>query len=358
MKQYLRKQLFRIHRIIGLLVGALLLLLSTTGAILVFSEEIDHSLHSNIYHITPGTQPKPLQELMNQARLSLRGNAPYLYFLRLPQEPQEPAVIRAEYSSDHKIYIYLNPYTGEVIHQHTGKGNLNGFLLYLHFTLLSGKTGATIILIGGILLLISVVTGILVYRKAISKVLFFRVKLEWHSRTRRWRNLHRIVGVWALLFNLLIAFTGIMIERKVLDARKKGDDTIATPALAVSYETLLSKARAQIPEFKPVSIRPPKKNGDPVRVLGHAREAAFWGLYSSSVFFDAHTGNVKKTVDFSQAPFTDKFNACIVPLHFGNYGGIPVKILYSLFALTPGLLSVSGFLIWYRRKYIIKTHQR
>lgn len=334
----------------------MLLLLSITGSMLVFSDEIDHALYANAYHVTPETQRKPLQELMQQAQQALPGH-PYLAFVRLPQAADESTVLRAEYAADHKVYIFLNPYTGKILQQYSNTDHLTGYVLYLHFSLLSGKTGATIVLIAAIGLFLSILTGIFIYRHAIGKVLTFRVKLEWHSRTRRWRNLHRILGVWALLFNLLIVFTGFMMELKVLDARKNTKISYTAVPFSGDYEPLLIKAKASIPGFEIVGVRPPRKAGEPIRIMGHAHESAFFGEYSSSVFMDAG-GNIKKAMNFSKATFGDKFNACIAPLHFGNYGGILLKIIYSLLALTPGVLSVSGFLIWYRRKFTIKVHNR
>ncbi|MFX1708030.1 PepSY-associated TM helix domain-containing protein [Chitinophaga sp. CC14] len=348
------KQFFRLHRITGLVAGAMLLLVSLTGSMLVFSDEIDHAVYAHAYHVPPQAVPRTLQEQMKDARQALPGN-PYLFFVRLPQAPDESTVLRAEYSADHKVYIFLNPYTGKILQQYSNTGHFTGYVMYLHFTLLSGKTGAIIVLITGIGLFLSVLTGLFVYRHALGKVLTFRQPLEWHNRTRRWRNLHRITGVWALLFNLLISFTGFMMELKVIDARKNTKAGYTAIPFSGEYEPLLIKATATIPGFQATGLRPPKKAGDPVRILGHAHESAFFGEYASSVFIDEN-GAVKKKVDFSNATISDKFNASIAPLHFGNYGGIILKIIYSLFALTPGVLSVSGFLIWYRRKFIIKIH--
>lgn len=342
------KQLFRLHRITGLLAGAILLLLSITGSVLVFSDEIDHSMYAHAYHVTPGAQPRSLQQLMTDARQSLPGN-PYLFFVRLPQAPDESTVLRAEYAPNHKVYIFLNPYNGKILQQYSNTGHFTGFMLYLHFTMLSGKTGAIIILITGILLFFTALTGLFVYRHAIKKVLSFRLKLEWRNRNRRWRNLHRIVGVWSILFNLLAAFTGFMMEMKVVDAFKNTKAGYTAIPFTGNYDDLLTKAKTGIPGFRALGLRPPKKAGDPVRVLGHAQEPAFFGEYASSVFIDAN-GDIKKVVNFSHASFKDKFNACIAPLHYGNYGGLFLKVIYSLLGLTPGLLAASGFLIWYRRK--------
>jgi uncharacterized iron-regulated membrane protein len=331
----------------------MLLLISVTGSILVFSEEIDHALYAHAYHVTPQAPSRTLQQQLQDARQVLPGN-PYIAFLRIPQAASESTVLRAEYSADQKVYVFLNPYTGQVLQQYGNTARLTGYVLYLHFTLLSGKTGAKVVLIAAIVLFLSVLTGIFIYRNSIGKVLTFRVKLEWHNRTRRWRNLHRILGVWALLFNLLISFTGFMMELKVLKNTSVSYTSVPFPA---DFEPLLAKAKSTIPGFEILAVRPPRKAGDPVRILGHAHESSFFGEYASSVSIDAG-GNIKKTVNFSRATFGDKFNACIAPLHFGNFGGIILKIIYSLLALTPGILSVSGFLIWYRRKYIIKVHNR
>lgn len=327
-----------------------------SGSMLVFSDEIDHWQHGHLFHVTPQAQRLPLQTLLQKAQQAVSGS-PYIYFLRMPQQPGESLVMRAEYTADHKVYIYLNPYTGQVLHIRRNTGYFTGWLLYLHFSLLSGKTGAQIILVIGCLFFISLLTGIWIYRKSISKVLAFRLKPEWHNRKRRWRNLHRIIGVWALLFNLLIVITGVLIELKVVAARKKLLPVAFTGAAAIPYDRLLAKAQEQLPQLTVMGIRVPQKAGDPVRYLGHTGGGALLGEYSSSVNFDAATGAVQKTVDIRNAAFSQRFDAAIAPLHFGNYGGIPVKIIYCLFALAPGLLSVSGFLIWYRRKYIIRTHR-
>jgi uncharacterized iron-regulated membrane protein len=347
------KQFFRIHRFTGLIAGAFLLLLSLSGSILLFSDEIDEATHPEYYHVAPQSTYKPLQELQQAAAQVIPGQ-PYLFFLHLPQSADESLIMRAEYGPSFKRYIYLNPYTAEVLGQHTNLGKFTGWLLYLHFNLLSGKTGAQIILVVGILFIISLLTGIWIYRHAFRKVLTFKVKLEWHQRNRRWRNLHRILGVWAIVFNVLIVITGVLMEFKVINNHALPKAKLTPVNTAIAYEVLLQKAAVQIPGFKVIGIRPPRKAGDPIRFTGNAGEPAIWGPAPSSVSFNANTGEVEKVINFNNAPFNKKLDASVAPLHFGNYGGMPIKIIYCLFALSPGLLSISGFLIWYRRKYIIK----
>ncbi|MOA35753.1 hypothetical protein D3C78_1572280 [compost metagenome] len=46
----------------------------------------------------------------------------------------------------------------------------------------------------------------------------------------------------------------------------------------------------------------------------------------------------------------DKFNEILKPLHFGEYGGLPIKLLYCFAGLSIPLLSITGFLLWVLKK--------
>ncbi|SHM06611.1 Uncharacterized iron-regulated membrane protein [Chitinophaga jiangningensis] len=354
MKKIWSKQVFRVHRLAGLIAGLLLLLISITGSMLVFSDELDEALYHNNYHISPGNHYLPVQQQFQAVRNRLQPDQPYLMVTHLPQSPTETTIIRAEYNAEKKIYFFVNPYTAQIVAQRGNTDYFMGKVLFFHFTLLSGKTGAQIILITAILLAVSLLTGIWIYRHAFGKVLTFRVKPEWSHRNRRWRNLHRIIGVWAILFNLVMVITGIIMVQKVIDSRKgKLAPTKEIPS-NLDYDQLVAEARKAIPGLTVMGIRPPKKADAPIRILGHAGEARIWGEFASSVYFDNKTGNIQKIAAIHNAKLADKFAAIVPQLHFGNYGGLPLKIIWSLFGLAPGLLSISGCLIWYRRKFILK----
>jgi uncharacterized iron-regulated membrane protein len=63
-------------------------------------------------------------------------------------------------------------------------------------------------------------------------------------------------------------------------------------------------------------------------------------------------------VDFNSGGFNQRVIASVLQLLFGFYGGIPLKILWTLLGLTPGMLALSGILIWYRRKFIVKRMKK
>lgn len=353
----LSQQIFRWHRVTGLIAGGFLLLLSFTGSLLVFADEIDHVLNKQHFTVQPAGERLSLNELY-AAGLSAMPGRPYLTFLRLPQQPEEALIMRAEYSAEDKVYLYLNPYTAEVLHQRGNKEYFTGALLFLHFTLLSGRNGSIVILTIAVVMLIAIGTGLYVYRKHLWKVLTFRDKIEWKFRRRRWRNLHRIVGVWSLVFNLLIVITGILIQWKVVSARVGKPAPSIAVQQSIDFDALVQKAHAEIPGYTLRGIRPPRKEGGPVLFLGSAGEPLIFGESSTTVSLSSDSGHVIKKTIFSEASASAKWNAAVNPLHFGNYGGIPLKILYSLLGLTPGALALSGILIWYRRKWLSASRKR
>ncbi|NRA55073.1 MAG: PepSY domain-containing protein [Gammaproteobacteria bacterium] len=63
---------------------------------------------------------------------------------------------------------------------------------------------------------------------------------------------------------------------------------------------------------------------------------------------DAKTGrvtNIEETPWYMNAMFLS------VPLHFGDYGGLPLKIIWALFDLAAIIVLYSGFYLWLKKHY-------
>jgi uncharacterized iron-regulated membrane protein len=41
-----------------------------------------------------------------------------------------------------------------------------------------------------------------------------------------------------------------------------------------------------------------------------------------------------------------QFLTALAPIHYGQFGGLPIKIAWALLGLTPTLLFVSGLIAW------------
>ena len=67
---------------------------------------------------------------------------------------------------------------------------------------------------------------------------------------------------------------------------------------------------------------------------------------TTRVTLDGATGRVRQVLDPRRAGLLKQIDALMEPLHFGDFGGLPLKWLYFFLGLTPAFLSLSGTLIW------------
>ncbi len=93
----------------------------------------------------------------------------------------------------------------------------------------------------------------------------------------------------------------------------------------------------------------PRNEGEPITVYTNGG-FWLWGDFHNKVEFDNETGAVQRSFRQSQMRAKEKMEYALYTLHYGQYGGKGIKLVYSFFCLGGSLLSITGFLLWYRRK--------
>jgi uncharacterized iron-regulated membrane protein len=71
--------------------------------------------------------------------------------------------------------------------------------------------------------------------------------------------------------------------------------------------------------------------------------------FADAVFLDS-TGAVARTAFVDQVNAGDRYDIINSQMHMGRYGGWPVKVLYAVLGLSGGILSITGALLWMRKK--------
>ena len=341
------KKIFRWHHWCGLIVGLFLLMMSITGSVLVFSEEWeeleDPALTLDREHGKPSFDAS-----LYAVRVANPG-----YEIRLYHMPQADRALVYELRKKEIVRkIYVHPLSGKILKE---KNQVHrGFqrrLLLLHYTLWSGTTGKIIVFFVGILFLITLATGVVIYRKSILRVLRFRVRINKRSQRAKHSSWHRIIGVWSLLFNLLVVSTGLVLSGQIsLNALKNPPPKQAGIIPLVSLDNLITRIGESNPDFEIhlIRIRP---GSNSIQLLGREiNDPSVYGNYYSSFTINGLNGEIENSLFMKNLGYTDRLFKMAGPLHFGNYGGFPVKILYSILGLSPGLLAITGFFIWLRRK--------
>jgi uncharacterized iron-regulated membrane protein len=357
------RQLYAWHKWTGLVAGVFLFFLAFTGAVAVFKHEID-------WLVTPALRVKPqagkasLDEVMKNARdlylgLELQG-------IQLSRDARTAHVINAVEKTTGKDaggeaarwQIFADPYTGQVTGARTGETLANVIrqthVRFYYF----GAWGRVVVGAFGLALLVSTVTGLLIYGRFM-KAVFLRGLRFWEIRRDNWKfvtsDWHKLIGILTLVFNLVFAVTGAVLGLEnlaryapKLQRKIHPLPTIKPPQTVnpdFSLDTAITNARAALAGFEPDGVVPAKAGRWHLTVHGKIK-GRFERDNSSFVLIDTTNGRPLET--FAAAPLgalTVAYNT-MEPLHFGNFAGLWLKIVYLLAGLITSLLSVSGFVLW------------
>ncbi|MDP4263196.1 MAG: PepSY-associated TM helix domain-containing protein [Bacteroidota bacterium] len=344
---------FSIHSIAGLLSGLFILLMSLSGAVLVFHDELDLLdypqviVRVNSKIIPVDTCYNNLQKKFPHARVS---NC-------LITLNKEQAFVFTIYDSSYRsgqeaLKVFIDPQAGTIKKTQGSQSAITSWAGRFHSSFYLGKTGEWLLGFFSLVFLLSILTGLILFRRNIGAVLAFR------KRVFKKGNLHQLIGTYALLFNLMIGVTGFWMQRYVFKKEfyKSYDYTPVlkpSPPLFFSMDRALENLHRQFPDFSARVIYFPQSTKGKTTIYGSRENNSFIQSkkFADAIFLDS-TGNVARTAFVNEIDASSRYDIINSQIHFGQYGGLAVKISYSLLGLTGSLLSITGFLQWYKRRKI------
>ena len=345
--------IFRIHSIAGLLGAVFIIAMSLSGSLLVFHQELDKlsfpAIHSSGNRILS----------IDSCYRNLKKHYPHAQIssCMLPGGPAEPFLFTI-YDSSFKngtaaMQVFVHQQTAAVL-QTRGSGEIkNNFMSWLsgfHSSFQLGKIGEWLLGFFSLIFLVSIITGLILYRKNIGAVLTFRRSVF------RKANLHQLVGVYALLFNLMIGVTGFWMQRYVFKPAFYSSENYtpvlkSSPGLFYNIDSSLKKMQEQFPSFNAAVIYFPQSKKSKTAIYGSLSTNSFIHSkkYADVIFLDS-VGNIAKTAFVKDIDPSSRYDIINAQVHYGKYGGLPVKIIYSLLGLSAGLLSITGSILWIKRR--------
>jgi uncharacterized iron-regulated membrane protein len=348
MSSKLKRAIFKVHSYTGLITGIALLLIGLSGSVLVFNNEIDDLIYSDLQTVKPLGNKISFDSAYHIVQSKFY-DMDYIGYDNLPQkESSSYQFFMMKENIQYKAF--LNPYTGEILHSGERYNQLMDWLLLFHYTFTIPIWGDLAVAILSVLLFISCITGIIVYRKHLIKVLLFKIRLNFKNWRTISSGLHRVIGVWSLIFNIIIAITAFWMMRYAFTKSNfiAEENTFKSIPIDFSIDAVLNEISVKYPSFKATNINLPTISDKSTYVFGYSGELSFFfGDYIDEIIIKSNTFETKF---LSQKTFREKLEGMVFPIHSGVYGTIWIKILYSIFGLTPGLLSITGFLLWWRKK--------
>ena len=351
-----------VHTWSSLICTLFLLMLAVTGLPLIFHHEIDHLLgDAPHYREMPADTPRLDLEQLARAAEAHRPGEVTQYFGWDDEDPNGVMAITAatagtEPNSSHTFA--LDARTGEALEMPSANGGFMMVMLRLHVDLYANLPGKLLLAFMGLLFVVAIVSGTVLYAPFMRKLEFGQVRVN-KSRRTRWLDLHNLIGVVTLTWALVVGVTGVISACADLLIASWRNDALATmiapykdaPPLSqrAPATRLLEIAESAAPGMQADFIAFPgtrfsSEHHYAVFLKGNTHLTAH---LATPVLIDARTLQVTAVVE---RPWYMDALGMSQPLHFGDYGGMPMKILWAVLDVLTIIVLGSGVYLWWVRR--------
>lgn len=365
-----RQVWLKVHRWMGLTIGLFFVLLGLTGSLLVFDHAIDEWLNPHLL-LTPGAgSQRNLAETIEAAQAAYPElGQPVL--ISPPRRPDGNYTLRYQFGSDpheaERIEVYVDPFNAQVQGRRVWGRYPMSWIYKLHFTLHGGEWGHTAVGILGLLLILSLTTGLYLWWPLLRKGMRTAFAIR---RNKLLFDGHKTIGAVSFLILGTTAFTGIYMTLPWL---------VKPAVTSLSPETPLPKdlKSTPSPNGKPITadravaiaseifldgtfgyLRPPQ-DAEGVYVVGMRRagEVRQTGALSG-LWIDQYSGDVLAIRNWQDFTAADTFFACQFPLHNGEAFGLAGRWMIFCAGIVPAVLYLTGFLLWRRKSGTMGIHTK
>ena len=395
------KKIFRkIHLWLSVPFGLIITLVCFSGAMLVFENEVNEWLRRDLYYVeTVKESPLPMDKLLEKVATTLPDSVS-VTGVSISSDPGR--AYQVSLSKPRRASLYVDQYTGEV----KGKSERSGFFMFMfrmHRWLLDSMNpgnegifwGKMIVGVSTLLLVFVLISGIVIWwprtRKALKNSLKITATKGWR---RFWYDLHVAGGMYALIFLLAMALTGLTwsfpwyrtafykvfgveVQQRVAQGHeqksdvqkrdtklaahrekkregnevRKGEksgrpennhsDMYSVTSPFVYWQEIYDKLRRQNPEYKQISISSGTASVSFNR-FGNQRA-------SDRYSFNTDNGEFTETSLYQHQDKSGKIRGWIYSVHVGNWGGMFTRILTFIAALLGAALPLTGYYLWIKR---------
>lgn len=393
-----------VHRYAGLLIAGFLFLSGVTGAVISWDHELDEWLNPHLTH-APATGPA--QDAISLATaLEARHPHAQVTYVPLAAEPGHSLPFGVGPRVDpgtRQLYplafnqVFVDPVSGQELGTREWgavwpitRETFVSFLYKLHFTLhlpeMAGSAQWGVWLLGVIAMIWTLDCFVGAYltlpvrpkteSAAAGRTWWSKWKPAWKIRTRAGGyklnfDLHRAVSLWTWGVLFVVAFTAFSLNlyREVFFPMMSLVSTVTptpfdvrTPAplhqpIAPSLDFRQAIARAQAEASGKGWEAPP---GDVfyapsigvygVRFFRPEDDHGSGGVGHRTIYLDGVDGRTLGEREPWKGTAADIFVQAQFPLHSGRILGIPGRILISAMGIVVAMLSVTGVVIWLRKR--------
>ena len=352
-----------LHTWSSLICTAFMLLLCLTGLPLIFQHEIGHALGTEVEAppMPAGTPNLSLDRVLDVAR----ARHPHWVVQFASQEPDSTDVWYVTMTptpAPTKDFqqVAVDARSGAVLPRPPLHQGFMWVMDTLHVDLFAGQPGKLFLGVMGLLLLVSIGSGVVLYAPFMRKLAFGAVRHD-RSRRARWLDLHNLLGIVTLVWLLVVGATGVLNTwAELLQQRWQSTELVRLlgpyrgqplilDAERASAQQALEAALAHAPGTRVAFIAFPGTTfSGPRQLTFYLRGSRpLTSRLPQPVLVDAGTAQVTAA---AKLPWYLVALQVSRPLHFGDYGGLPMKILWAALDLVSITVLGSGLYLWLVRR--------
>lgn len=381
-----------LHLWLGLASGIIVIIVSLTGCMYVFENEIKDMIEDWRF-VEPQQKafllPSQLVTLADQhmkgkhassVTFSGKGEAAMVGYFTPAKAPKtkEKGLKPKRRRGGVFTTLYMNPYTGEILKEksvsRTDSPDFFRFMLNGHRALwLPYDIGRPIVGVAVLIFVVLLISGLVLWWpvKWIKSIRDKSFKIKWSASFKRVNyDMHNVLGFYSMIFLLFISLTGLVWSfewfskslywvtsggKELVDVRKEptSDTTQVRPFRLSAADQIWMKLKKENPQAAGILISIPEKPADVIGAFVYQKMNTFYNMDRFS--YDQQSLKEIKT----KSPFAGKYIEANIPdkirrmnydIHVGAVLGLPGKIMAFFASLISASLPVTGFLIWWGKK--------
>ncbi|MDR7091172.1 PepSY-associated TM helix domain-containing protein [Cellvibrio fibrivorans] len=357
----LYRTIWRWHFYAGIFSIPFVIILALTGAIYLFKPYYEHWQERDYRGLQITGEALAPNHQIAAALAAIEGGKLLSY--RLPQAPDEAVLIKVQ--GDTNWMVFVNPYTGAVLAKERSDEQLMNIVKTLHGELLLGTVGSILVELAACWAIVLIVTGLYLWwpRNAHGLAGIIYPRLRDGSRTF-WRDIHAVTGIWISAFALFLLVTGLpwalvwgaaLKEVRAVEFSKQQDwiqsraqehdhwRAQASNTFNLTPEVLVAAQQLRLPPPVELSVASTHHiSWKASSQTGNRPERADVWLNGD--------GSIEKQSGFAEKKLIDRAIGVGIAAHEGYLFGWFNLVLGVLTCVGLILISVSGFILWRKRK--------
>jgi uncharacterized iron-regulated membrane protein len=351
-----------VHKWSSLVSTIFLLMLCITGLPLIFHHEIDDLLHETAHpaEVAPGTQPANLDGILEKAHERYPGKA--IQFVSWDHD--EPGVLYVSLNDSVSADPLTNQFarfdanTGAFLDEPDFSGRFTMIMFRLHTDMYAGLPGKLFLGLMGLFFVAAIVSGIVIYGPFMRKLNFGEIRQN-RARSVRWLDWHNFLGIVVVAWTLVVGATGILNTwadliikvwqyTQLTEMLGAGKDK-PLPTKLASLEDAVKLAREKLPDMEPQTVAFPGTvfAGPAHYVIFFRGNNPLTSRLLKPVVIDGETGAF---TDMRDMPWFVTTLLVSKPLHFGDYGGMTLKVIWAILDLVTIVILITGLYLWIARR--------